>query len=131
LYNALRVVGKDIADVRVVMSGAGAAGTAIMRLLLEAGVGHLVATDINGVVHRDRTDMDPTLRWIAEHTNPDGVTGTLTEVLVGADVFIGVSAPGLLDGSDVERMADDPIVFALANPEPEIDPAEATQYAAV
>src|SRR5699024_1100711 len=90
LYNALRVVGKDIADVRVVMSGAGAAGTAIMRLLLEAGVGHLVATDINGVVHRDRTDMDPTLRWIAEHTNPDGVTGTLTEVLVGADVFIGV-----------------------------------------
>src|SRR5690606_16159505 len=92
---------------------------------------HLVATDIGGVVRRDRTGMDPTLTWIAEHTNPDDVSGTVHEALVCADVFIGVSAPRLIDAADVQAMAADPIVFALANPEPEIDPAEAADHAAV
>jgi malate dehydrogenase (oxaloacetate-decarboxylating) len=131
LYNALRVVGKNIADVRVVMSGAGAAGTAIIKLLLAAGAGHVVVSDIDGVVHRGRPGLSGELAWLAEHTNDLGVTGSLKGAIVGADVFVGVSAPNLLNGDDIEKMAPDAIVFALANPEPEVDPAEATKHAAV
>ncbi|MBB1252502.1 NAD-dependent malic enzyme [Streptomyces alkaliterrae] len=136
LHNALRVVGKDIGDVRVVMSGAGAAGTAILKLLLAAGVKHAVVADIHGVVHAERADLKDAdsgsaLRWIADNTNPEGVTGTLKEAVVGADVFIGVSAPNVLGGEDVAAMADGAIVFALANPDPEIEPTVARQTAAV
>ncbi|MEU6848232.1 NAD-dependent malic enzyme [Streptomyces sp. NPDC046716] len=140
LTNALRVAGKAIGDIRVVMSGAGAAGTAILKLLLAAGVKNAVVADIHGVVHADREDLkgadsDSPLRWIADNTNtggPDGVlTGTLKEAVVGADVFIGVSAPNVLGGEDVAAMADGAIVFALANPDPEVDPAVARETAAV
>ncbi|HEY0239018.1 MAG TPA: NAD-dependent malic enzyme [Friedmanniella sp.] len=131
LYNALRVVGKDIADVRIVMSGAGAAGTAIIKLLLAAGAGEIVVADIEGVVHRNRDGLAGELLWLAEHTNSVGFTGSLHEAVADADVFIGVSAPNVLTGDDVATMADRSIVFALANPEPEIDPAEAAQHAAV
>ncbi|WP_046504981.1 NAD-dependent malic enzyme [Streptomyces odonnellii] len=140
LTNALRVVGKSIEDVRVVMSGAGAAGTAILKLLIAAGVKHAVVADIHGVVHAGREDLVGTgagqsggtaLRWIADNTNPEGVTGTLKEAVAGADVFIGVSAPNVLDGDDVAAMADGAIVFALANPDPEVDPAIARETAAV
>ncbi|MGY1436027.1 NAD-dependent malic enzyme [Streptomyces reniochalinae] len=136
LYNALRVVGKRIEDIRVVMSGAGAAGTAILKLLLEAGVKHAVVADIHGVVHAGRKDVadadeNSPMRWVADNTNPEGHTGTLKEVVVGADVFIGVSAPNVLDGDDVAKMADGAIVFALANPDPEVDPAAARESAAV
>src|SRR5829696_7363698 len=131
LYNALRVVDKTIGDVRIVMSGAGAAGTAIIKLLLAAGAQHIVVADIDGVVHRGRPGLSGELAWLAEHTNAVNHTGTLKEAIVGADVYIGVSAPGVLTGDDVARMADRSIVFAMANPEPEIDPAEATKYAAV
>ncbi|GAA2108457.1 NAD-dependent malic enzyme [Microlunatus panaciterrae] len=131
LYNALRVVSKRIADVKIVMSGAGAAGTAIIKLLLAAGARHLVVSDINGVVHRGRPGLSGELAWVAEHTNAAGVSGTLKEAIAGADVFIGVSAPHLLDGEDVAKMAPGSIVFALANPEPEIEPTEALKYAAV
>ncbi|MEU5166682.1 NAD-dependent malic enzyme [Streptomyces mutomycini] len=136
LTNALRVVGKAIGDVRVVMSGAGAAGTAILKLLIAAGVKHTVVADIHGVVHADREDLmdatpDSPLRWIADNTNPEGVTGTLKEAVAGADVFIGVSAPNVLDGDDVATMADGAIVFALANPDPEVAPAIARETAAV
>jgi malate dehydrogenase (oxaloacetate-decarboxylating) len=131
LYNALRVVGKDIGDVRIVMSGAGAAGTAIIKLLLEAGAGHVVVADILGVVHRGREGVTGELAWLAEHTNELGVTGSLKDAVAGADVFIGVSAPNVLTGADVATMAADAIVFALANPEPEVDPAEAAEHAAV
>ncbi|WP_409471815.1 NAD-dependent malic enzyme [Streptomyces sp. HC307] len=137
LTNALRVVDKAVGDVRVVMSGAGAAGTAILKLLLAAGVKHAVVADIHGVVHAGREDLvdaaapDSALRWIADNTNPDGITGTLKDAVRGADVFIGVSAPNVLDGDDVAGMADDAIVFALANPDPEVDPAIARQTAAV
>ena len=128
LTNALRVVGKGIGDVRVVMSGAGAAGTAILKLLLAAGVKNAVVADIHGVVHAGRDDLvsaspESALRWIADNTNPEGLTGTLKEAVVGADVFIGVSAPNVLGGDDVAAMADGAIVFALANPDPEVDPA--------
>ncbi|GAA2091245.1 NAD-dependent malic enzyme [Streptomyces albiaxialis] len=136
LYNALRVVNKRIEDIRVVMSGAGAAGTAILKLLLEAGVQHAVVADIHGVVHSGREDLanaeeGSPMRWVADNTNPEGRTGTLKDAVVGADVFIGVSAPNVLDGSDVAKMADGAIVFALANPDPEVDPAAARETASV
>ena len=131
LYNALRVVEKNIADVRIVMSGAGAAGTAIIKLLLAAGAQHVVVADIEGVVHRGREGLSGELGWLAENTNALGVTGSLKEAVVGADVFIGVSAPNVLTGDDVAGMAERSVVFALANPEPEVDPAEATKHAAV
>lgn len=136
LTNALRVVGKELGEVRVVMSGAGAAGTAILKLLTDAGVKHAVVADINGVVHSDRADLvdaapGSALRWIAENTNRDGLTGTLKDAVHGADVFIGVSAPDVIDGADVAAMASDAIVFALANPDPEVDPAAAREHAAV
>jgi len=131
LYNALRVVDKQIADVKIVMSGAGAAGTAIIKLLLAAGAEDVVVADIDGVVHRERPGLEGELAWLAEHTNRLDVTGSLTDALVGADVFIGVSAPNLLTGADVATMAERSVVFALANPEPEIDPLEAMQHASV
>jgi malate dehydrogenase (oxaloacetate-decarboxylating) len=131
LYNALRVVDKQITDVRIVMSGAGAAGTAVIKLLLAAGARNVVVADIAGVVHRGRDGLTGELEWLAQHTNQLGFTGSLQEAVVGADIFIGVSAPGVLSGSDVAAMADRSIVFALANPEPEVDPAEAMRYAAV
>ena len=134
LTNALRVVGKDIGDVRIVGSGAGAAGTAILRLLREAGAKDLTVADYRGVVHLGRDDLGEPgsdLRWVAENTNPSGYTGTLKEALAGADVFIGVSAPNILTGADIATMAPGAIVFALANPDPEVDPAAALEHAAV
>ncbi|WP_298459195.1 NAD-dependent malic enzyme [uncultured Cellulomonas sp.] len=131
LTNALRVVDKHLADVRIVLSGAGAAGTAVLKLLLAAGADDVVVADIDGVIHADRPGLAPQLRWTAEHTNPRGVTGTIAQALVGADVFIGVSAPDIVTGEDIARMADRAVVFALANPRPEVDPVEAARYAAV
>jgi len=131
LTNALRVVGKSLDGVRVVMSGAGAAGTAILRLLLEAGVRDVVVADVEGVVHRERPNLHESLQQIADTTNHAGLTGSLKDAMDGADVFIGVSAPRVIDGGDVARMAPDAIVFALANPDPEIDPADAREHAAV
>jgi malate dehydrogenase (oxaloacetate-decarboxylating) len=131
LTNALRVVGKDLSKVRVVMSGAGAAGTAILRLLLLAGVRDVVVSDIEGVIHQQRDNLGESLRWIAENTNETQISGDLSTALHGADVFIGVSGPNLFGGDVVASMADDAIVFALANPVPEVDPAVARQHAAV
>ncbi|NUR09106.1 MAG: NAD-dependent malic enzyme [Nocardioidaceae bacterium] len=131
LTNALRVVGKQLSDVRIVMSGAGAAGTAILRLLLEAGAQDVVVADVDGVIYRDRPGLHESLFALAEATNQRGFTGTLREAVEGADVFVGVSAPHILDGDDVARMAKESIVFALANPVPEIDPGVAREHAAV
>jgi malate dehydrogenase (oxaloacetate-decarboxylating) len=131
LTNALRAVGKQMTDVRVVISGAGAAGTAILRLLLKAGAKDVVVVDIDGVIHHSREGLDDSLRWIAEETNKADVTGDLANALKGADVFIGVSAPNIIGATEVASMADDAIVFALANPTPEVDPAVARQHAAV
>jgi malate dehydrogenase (oxaloacetate-decarboxylating) len=131
LTNALRVVDKSLAEARIVMSGAGAAGSAIVRLLIRAGAQEVVVADVSGVIHRGRTDLDDSLQWIADHTNRLSVEGSLKEALHGADVFVGVSAPNIVTEAEVEAMADKAIVFALANPEPEIDPAIARRYAAV
>ncbi|MGI8874581.1 MAG: NAD-dependent malic enzyme, partial [Egibacteraceae bacterium] len=131
LTNALRLVGKSLPDVGIVLSGAGAAGVAVVKLLRAEGAERILACDRNGILHDGADGLDPSKRWVAEHTNPDGRTGTLRDAVAGADVFIGVSAPDLLDGDDIATMADDAIVFALANPDPEIDPAAAAEHAAV
>jgi malate dehydrogenase (oxaloacetate-decarboxylating) len=131
LRNALRVIGKKIADCKIVICGVGAAGTAVIRLLRSSNPGDVLAVDVAGIVHPDRPDLDENLAWVAQHTNADGVKGGLTDALVGADVFIGVSAPNLFGAEELATMAPDAIVFALANPDPEIDPAIAQRHAAV
>jgi malate dehydrogenase (oxaloacetate-decarboxylating) len=131
LTNALRVVGKDLGRVRIAMAGAGAAGTAVLKLLLAAGARDVIAVDDKGAVYRGRPDMNENLAWIAERTNAGGYRGDLAGAVRGADVFIGVSAPAILAGEDVKTMNEGAIVFALANPEPEVDPDVAREYAAV
>jgi malate dehydrogenase (oxaloacetate-decarboxylating) len=127
--NALRVVGKTLADSKVVVSGAGAAGTACARMLVAAGVKNLIGCDVHGVIHRERSE--PGIDWWKQETNPDQLTGRLTDVIDGADLFLGVSSGGVLSAEMVQRMANDPVVFALANPVPEITPEEAAPYAKV
>ena len=131
LINALKVVGKRLEDVRIVMSGAGAAGMAIVTVLLTAGARHVVVADKDGVVHPDRPDLGPELQWLASKTNEAGLTGTLRDALRDSEVFIGVSAPNLLTGDDIATMASGSIVFALANPVPEVDPLVASEHADV
>jgi malate dehydrogenase (oxaloacetate-decarboxylating) len=131
LRNALRVVEKPIKDCRIVVCGAGAAGSAIIRLLLHKEPKDILAVDVDGIVHKGRGDTDENLRWLAEHTNVEDVSGSLHDALVGADVFIGVSAPNLFGAEQVATMNPDAVVFALANPDPEIDPLEAQKHAAV
>ncbi len=131
LINALRVVGKDIADVSIVVSGVGAAGSAIIRLLKRQGATTIIGCDSKGAVHDAPEGSSAMRRWLVDNTNVEHRSGSLKEVLVGADVFVGVSAPNILDGSDIARMAPNAIVFGLANPIPEVDPIEAQQYAAV
>jgi malate dehydrogenase (oxaloacetate-decarboxylating) len=125
LLNAARVVGRRIEDMTVVFLGMGAAGVACTKLLLHVGVGEVIGVDRSGVVHAGRTNnMNDQKRWIAEHTNASGVTGGLEDALRGADVFVGVSGPNLVKGDWLAGMASDAIVFALANPVPEIMPEE-------
>jgi malate dehydrogenase (oxaloacetate-decarboxylating) len=131
LRNALRIVGKDMADVRVAMSGAGAAGVAVAKLLLAEGVGEIIAADRDGILGPHRDDLDASKGWMVAHTNPEGRAGGVVDTLDGADVFIGLSAPNLFAPADLERMRPDRIVFALANPDPEVDPVGALQHAAV
>jgi len=131
LHNALRIVGKRLEDVTVALIGAGAAGMACAKLLVAEGVGDLVAADRNGILGPGRTDLDADRRWFVEHANRTGRDGTTVDVLDGADVLLGVSGPDVIAPSDLARMAAQPIVFALANPTPEVDPVEARRYAAV
>jgi malate dehydrogenase (oxaloacetate-decarboxylating) len=131
LQNALRCVGKGLPESRVVVAGAGAAGTAIVALLMAAGACDVVVWDREGCLARDDETLPPAKAELAGRTNPRCVRGTLRAALEGADVFIGVSGPGVLEAEWIRDMAPDPVVFALANPDPEIDPAEAAKYAAV
>lgn len=125
LINALKVVGKKIEDIKVVINGAGAAGTAIAKLLLSSGVKNLIACDKAGILYRGNENVDEAKRELAKVTNPDNIQGTLAAALVGADVFIGVSAPGVVSQDMVRTMNKDSILFAMANPTPEIMPEEA------
>ena len=131
LRNALRVVGKELAAVRIAMIGTGAAGTAVTDMLLAAGATHVIGVDVEGIVHRDRPGLDPALAAYAARTNPDGLTGGVAEALQGADVVIGVSRPGVITVEMVRAMAPDPIIFAMANPNPEIVPEDVHDIAAV
>jgi malate dehydrogenase (oxaloacetate-decarboxylating) len=131
LKNALKIVDKDLANISIVISGMGAAGLAIGKILRDAGAGHIVGVDRLGAVHAGRDGLNSAKKWFANNTNEERKAGTLREVLEGSDVFLGVSAPNLLDASDVRKMAKDPIVFAMANPDPEIRPEEADGLAAV
>jgi malate dehydrogenase (oxaloacetate-decarboxylating) len=131
LRNALRVVGKDMNDCRIVVCGVGAAGSAIIRLLLPLAPADVIAVDVDGIIHPDRPGLHPSLEWVAEQTNRERRTGDLHDAMPGVDVFVGVSAPDLLTEDDVAGMARDAVVFALANPDPEIDPALAQKHAAV
>jgi malate dehydrogenase (oxaloacetate-decarboxylating) len=124
LLNALRVVGKEIGGVRVVVVGAGAAGQACARIMLAEGVRDMVVCDVGGVLHVGRTDLDPEGAALAARTNPRGLTGSTEDALVGADVVVGVSAPRAFSPAAVRTMAASAIVFAMANPVPEVQPEE-------
>ncbi len=124
LINALRVVDKRAADVRVVIAGAGAAGIAVAEMIMHHGVGELVACDREGALHPGRTDIDQIRMAFAERTNPRHFVGSTNEALAGADVFIGLSGPGAVSAAAVRTMAPRAVVFALANPTPEVQPEE-------
>lgn len=125
LINALKVVGKNIEDIKVVVNGAGAAGTAIAKLLLSIGVKDLVACDKVGILYSGIENVDDAKKALAEITNRDNLKGSLSDALVGADVFVGVSAPGILTQDMVRTMNTDSVIFAMANPTPEIMPQDA------
>lgn len=122
LINAMKVVGRELADAKIVMVGAGAAGVAIAKLLKEYANPHIFMVDSKGVISRDRTDLNESKKLLLEFTNKANISGSLEDILVGADVFIGVSRAGLLTADMVKSMDDNPIIFALANPTPEIMP---------
>lgn len=129
LKNALTLVEKDLASATIVINGSGAAGTAIAKLLMHAGAKHIVVCDRKGAISSKRTDpLNSVKQWLAEHTNQNQAEGTLSDVIQGADVFIGVSARDILSVNDVASMASDAIVFALANPDPEIQPRLAAKH---
>ena len=125
LINALKVVGKNIEDIKIVTSGAGAAGTAIVKLLISMGLKKVVMCDRKGAIYKGREGLNAAKQEIAEITNADRESGSLEDVIKGADVFIGVSAPGLVTQDMVRSMAENPVIFACANPTPEIFPDEA------
>ncbi len=128
LQNALKIVGKPVEDIRVVISGAGAAGIACARMLLSHGVGDIVSVDRTGIVYEGRPGLTSVKEWLAQRTNRRLDKGKLSDAIEGADVFLGVSAPDVLTVADLKRMNRDPIVFALANPDPEIRPEDAEPY---
>ena len=131
LINALKVVGKNVEKIKVIVSGAGAAGIACTKMIMHLGVKNLIVCDSKGAIHSKRTNLNPSKNWLAENSNPEKESGPLKEVIEGADVFLGVSAPNIIDKKDVKNMAKDPIIFAMSNPDPEISPEEASPFAAV
>jgi len=130
LENAVRLIDRPLSDLRVVVSGAGAAGVAVTKILLEAGMGDIAVGDSKGIIHAGRGDLAGMKEWIAGATNSTGLTGSIEEAMRGADVFIGVSA-GKVSEDAVASMSSDAMIFALANPDPEVDPSMAAKYAKV
>ena len=132
LINALKIVGKTMDGIKVVVNGVGAAGVACSKIVMAAGVKNIVGCDQTGAIYEGRTEnMNWVKDWYARNTNPNGERGTIHDVIKGADVFFGLSAPGVIDENDLKNMATDPIVFAMANPTPEIMPEDATGLVAV
>ena len=130
MINSLRVTGKNFEDLSIVINGAGAAGIAIIYLLREIGVRQIIMCDSRGIIHSDRGDLTPVKQEVAEITNKHQIEGSLEDAIKGADIFIGVSVPGVLTPAMVRTMNQDPVIFAMANPIPEIMPAEAIQAGA-
>jgi malate dehydrogenase (oxaloacetate-decarboxylating) len=131
LTNALTLVKKDLKNTKIVLSGVGAAGTAVARLLVAKGAKNIIGFDKDGLVYKDKGDSDPMRKWFVENCSPGDFSGSLADAMKGADIFIGVSAPNVLSEADIKAMAKNAIVFALANPDPEIDPIIARKHAAV
>jgi malate dehydrogenase (oxaloacetate-decarboxylating) len=131
LLNAAKVVNKKLENCKVVVTGIGAAGAACTKMLIAAGVTNIIGVDREGALTHSKTYTNPVWQWYAQNTNPQGLQGSLSEVIKGADIFIGLSGPGVLKVQDVKSMAVDPIVFAMANPTPEIAPEEAEPYVRV
>jgi malate dehydrogenase (oxaloacetate-decarboxylating) len=132
LINALKLVGKQMSDVKVIVNGVGAAGVACTKIIMAAGVKNIVGCDQTGALYRGRRlNMNWMKDWYAQNTNPNDEKGTVHEVIKGADVFLGLSVPGVINEEDVKNMAEKPIVFAMANPVPEIMPEDAAPYVAV
>jgi len=132
LINALKIVGKKMENLKIVFSGIGAGGTAVTKFLLGAGVRNIIGCDRAGALWPGRKEhMNPIKEWYSENTNPDRFRGTLVDALQGADVFIGLSGPGLVPVAAIAKMAKDPIIFAMANPTPEVMPEEAAPYARI
>jgi malate dehydrogenase (oxaloacetate-decarboxylating) len=131
LRNALKFVKKDLGSVKIVLSGVGAAGNAIARLLTLSGAKNIIGFNHHGIIHNDMKSDDSMQQWFIDNSNPHNFIGTMPEALVGADIFIGVSAPNILKEADISTMAKDSIIFALANPDPEVDPVLARKYATV
>ena len=125
LINALKIVGKEMKDIKVALSGPGAAGTAIIKMLQYSGVKNIVACDSRGIIFRGREGLDAHKTLLAQTTNPENTSGSLADAVRGADVFVGVSAPGILTAEMVKTMAEKPVIFAMANPVPEIGYEEA------
>jgi len=130
LFNALKIVGKQLEDLRVLVVGLGAAGVAVTKMMLESGVTHVIGCDRQGALSTEREDyvngeMTEIKRWYSENSNPDKRQGSPGDVIQGCDLFIGVSGPGIIEADDLAKMADDAIVFAMANPNPEVMPEEA------
>ncbi|MBM6968108.1 NAD(P)-dependent malic enzyme [Pseudoramibacter alactolyticus] len=130
LINAMKVVGKELADITVAINGAGSAGTAIAKMLMTLGVGDIVMSDIDGILTRNKEGLNPYMRWLAEHTNRTQRRGRLADAMAGADVLIGVSAPNIVSEAMVASMAEDAVIFAMANPVPEIMPDAAKRAGA-
>jgi malate dehydrogenase (oxaloacetate-decarboxylating) len=132
VINALKVVNKKLSDLRIVIVGSGAAGVACTQILLEAGTKEIICTDSKGIINRDRLpDLNESKKWLAENTNPANLGGGVVDAATGADLLIGVSGPGIIPLEAVKKMAKDPIVFALANPIPEIMPEEMQPFARI
>ncbi|MEK6229870.1 MAG: malic enzyme-like NAD(P)-binding protein, partial [Actinomycetota bacterium] len=136
LINACRYTRRSLSDLSVSMAGAGAAGVAVAKILMNSGITEVVACDRFGAIHKGRDDyesgsMNAPKKWLAEHTNGQGRSGSPADVLEGTDLFIGLSGPGIITPQDLKRMNDDPFVFAMANPNPEVQPEEAAPYVAV
>ncbi|MEP6945675.1 MAG: malic enzyme-like NAD(P)-binding protein [Acidobacteriota bacterium] len=132
LINALKIVGKDMKHIKVVVNGIGAAGVACSKIVMAAGVKNIIGCDTTGAIYKGRKEnMNWVKDWYARHTNPAGEQGTIHDVIKGSDVFLGLSAPGVIDEKDLKNMAKDPIVFAMANPTPEIMPEDAAGLVAV
>ncbi len=132
LYNSLRLTGKRIEDIKVVVAGAGAAGIACSKIFINAGVGNIIVCDRKGAIYEGRSEgMNPIKEELSKISNKNRETGSLSNVLIGADLFMGLSGPNLITVNDLKQMAKDPIIFAMSNPEPEIDPQIASPYVSV